>query len=260
MTTLLTKRQKFFKRLRWYAIGGGSVLLCVLATALLVRSPLFAIDEIQVVGVPNELKKAIENDLTVTVLKIPRSALLSPKSYFAWPKNFPYAAFAASSVVLEKNLWGKEVVFHVTPRERYAIWCQKTKGEQEQCFWLDALGTAFAEAPLGEGQLVRTIFSNDGGTASVGASVVDQKTFAIIKKIIDGTKELPVSFQKFEYSDSLAELHLITSQGTVVRLSTRFDPNTTALPALRRLINKPGLDKLNYVNLTVENRAYLKYR
>jgi hypothetical protein len=260
MNTPNSKKQHFFKRLRWYLISGVSVLLGVLALALVVRSPIFKIDDIEVTGVSKELVSAIKKDLTINILKIPRSALLSPKSYFAWPKDFAYSASAVSALTLEKSIWGKEIVFKATPRERYVIWCQNSKGEQQQCFWVDVLGSAFAIAPFGEGQLVRTIFSKDGGTTSLGATVTDTKTFSNIKKIIDGTKEFPVAIQKFEYIDSLAELHLVTTAGTIVRFSTRFDPNPTALPALRRLVNKPGLEKLLYANLTVENRAYLKYR
>jgi hypothetical protein len=258
--TILSAKQAFLKRLRWYLISGASFLLVILLAAIFVRSPILKIDDIEIVGVSEDLSILIKNELKLGILKIPRSALLSPKNYFAWPKNFPYSASAVSSLEISKSIWGKEVVFKATPREKYLIWCQKAKGEDNQCFWTDALGFAFSFAPLGEGQLVRTIFSKDGGSASLGESVADAKTFSNIKKIIDGTKEFPISIQKFEFVDSLAEIHLITSTGTIIRFSTRFDPNPTALPALRRLVNKPGLEKLLYANLTVENRAYLKYR
>lgn len=260
MTTQSTasKKRAFFTRLRWYAIIAGTVLLAVAACALFTKTKIFFINEIEIKGVPEELALTIKRDLTLQILGIPRSALLSPMSYFAWPKDFPYRAAVVNSIKIEKKLLNREVRFFATKREGYAVWC-KGENSEESCFWIDPLGVAFSKAPRTEGQLVRTIHS-DQGAISIDMPILGQNEFSVLRKIIDGLKELPATIEKIEYLKELSEIHLITPLGTKIRLSTRFDPALTALPALRRLIVSPGLNALEYANLTVENRAYLKYR
>ncbi len=254
-------QRKFFRRIRWYAIIGGVILLVLLLALLVVRSPFFKINEMIVVGVPSELQTKIIAELTINILRIPRSAILGPDNYFSWPEKFPYTADEATMISIKKDLFDRKITLTVTPRQRYAVWCQGQPEESLNCFWIDQLGVIFESAPIADGQLVRTIYSASPiGRPLTGTPILAQEIFSVIKKTLDGLSSLDIGLEKIEYKQSLQELHLITSGGTLLMISTRFDPSPTVLPSIRRLSSNPGLDKLTYINLTVENRAYVKYR
>jgi hypothetical protein len=108
---------------------------------------------------------------------------------------------------------------------------------------------------------ILTIYAKEKiGMYTVGEPVLDSELFANVKKILDGISGLQLRAEMISYDESLEELTIKTDFGTKIVLSVRFDPTKTAIPALRRIMIKPGLSELNSINLTVENRAYLKYR
>jgi hypothetical protein len=262
LTAAQQTRRAFLRRVRWYAIIGGVLLLAIGAGGLVVQSPIFKSTELVFEGVPSGAQESVVRDLKTDILQIHRSAILGTDHYFSWPSKLSYSAAAASAVNIKKDLFSKTITFNIVPRQRYAVWCQATTNEAEDsCFWIDNLGIAFDIAPVAQGQLVRTIFAtSDAEPPVIGRAVTSAETFGIIKKIIDAVLEMNIAVDTTTYDGARSELRLTTNTGTIVRLSTRFDPEATALPALKRLAGKPGLNNFEYVNLTVENRAFLKPR
>ncbi len=254
-------RHAFFKRLRWYSLTAGTLLLLVLVAWGFLKLPLFTGANISVTGLPDDAQSAALHEVKLSLLQMKKFAILGPDNYFSWPSDYPYSASAATSVELSKNLWGKSITLAATPRQRYAIWCSNNSDTPETCFWIDQFGVAFEKAPAGEGQLVRTIYATSHvDEQSAGKPVVSADTFVAIKKIIDGVSAESIDITHMTYDDDTQELKLTTDYGTLIRFSTRFDPTETALPALRRFVDKPGISKLDYLNLTVENRAFFKYK
>lgn len=256
LTESQRRRRAFFKRFRFYGIIAGTLLLFIGAGALLLKAPWWTEMTLVVNGTQEETAAEIVQDLKRSIFKVTRSALLGSDHYYAWPEEFPYSASAAATVEIEKKLWDKEIIFTVTPRQQYAVWCAES-----DCAWIDPAGVPFAAAPIAEGQLVRTVYAPATVLSQKGSRpVVETGAFAIIKKIIDEIARLDLTVTKITYQAELSELHLQTDTGAILLLSTRFDPEPTALPALKRFITKPGLSSLEYVNLTVENRAFIKYK
>ncbi len=260
-TTASHARKAFFKRLRWYIVTSSTLLVIMGITALITRSPLFKVTTIEVIGIPQDAQSGLVQEIKRSLLHMQKTALLGTDNYFSWPTDFTYNASVATSITMEKSVWDKKVTLTATPRERYAVWCTDQSSTTESCSWIDGLGVAFAQAPATEGQLVRTIYNQTpAGQPLEGRPIVHADTFSIIKKIIDGIATLPIDIVKTTYNDETQELQFYTDYGTLVRFSTRFDPTATVLPALRKIIDKPGLNTLEYLNLTVENRAFLKYK
>lgn len=257
-----TSRELFFFRLRWYSLVSGTLLVFLLIAAGYVHAPFLKIKTITVPEVAPETQAAIIQELISSLIKIPRSAILGPDHYAAWPSSFPYTSAVAMNVAVEKDFWNQSITVKLTPRERFAIWCEETVQENSPtCYWIDQTGVAFERSPLGEGQLLRTIFATKKISGyEIGSPVTDASLFANIKRILDGTTELALTMQSIRFNEELQELLITTEQGTAISMSVRFDPTKTALPALKRFMSKPGLSSLSSINLTVENRAYLKYR
>jgi hypothetical protein len=232
-------------------------LLLVGLIYIFVGSSVFKISAITVVSAEPVDEAKLISILKAQVAARPTAGWLGVDSYFSWPLDLQYTAPNISTITIEKSYWNKTITVTVVPRQRYAVWCSS----ETSCAWVDTTGVLFQPAPIAEGQLVQTIFEN--GTSSVGAIgdfVLSSSSFDVVKKVIDSTKSINLSISRVLVDRELQELHLTTASGALIMLSLRFDPTSTALPAIRRFAEKPGYTNIDYLNLTVENRAYVKYR
>lgn len=259
-TSRLQRRRAFFRRLRIYGYGAGIILLALGIGYLVIISPLFKISSVVVEG-----GETIDRDALLATLKkqvaASRLGWLGTDNYLAWPSGIDYSTAQVKDVSVKKSIFSRSIVITASARDRYAVWCANRSASGEPCYWVDPSGIMFARAPVAEGQLVQTIY--DDGTATIGAigdPVLASSSFLFVKKIIAGTKRFELRVHSMTVSRALQELILETATGARVNFSLRFDPEPTALPALARFMEKPGLDKLEYVNLTVENRAFIKTR
>ncbi len=253
----LQRRRQFFKRLRLYAYISGIFLLIISAAYLITRSSFFKLGEIKIVSTEPINESLLLATLRTQVAARPIAAWLGADSYFAWPLDLRYAAPNIATISIEKSFWAKIITITVIPRDRYAVWC----GQEGSCAWVDTDGILFQPAPVAEGQLVQTIF--DTGVHSlgmIGDPVLSSSSFGVVKKTIDGVKRMNIGVSRIAVDGELQELQLTTNTGALIRMSLRFDPSVTALPAIGRFAEKPGFSKIEYLNLTVENRAYVKYR
>ena len=258
-TPRLQRRRAFFRRLRLYGYGSGIVLLLVGLGYLVLGSPLFKIGEFTITGAPR-----LDRDQLTATLKAEIAAnsrgWLGPDNYLAWPEALQYTSPLIKDVSVKKSFWSRRVAVAVTPRERYLVWCAGNNGDSG-CYWIDDAGFLIEYAPVAEGQLVQTVF--DTGEAlqgSIGTPVLPPEEFSVVKDIIEGTKKMDLSITRISVDHRLQEIRVNTAQGARVIFSLRFDPKPAALPAVARFIQKPGLSKIDYINLTVENRAFLKQR
>ncbi len=249
------RRRTFFKRLRLYGYVSGGVLFAVLLVYLFAASPLFKIGALTIVG-----GESIDQEKLIALLKteVVSQPLgwLGADNYLAWPTDLEYAAPQIAGLAIDKSFWSRGITITVTPRQRYAVWCN----EGSDCDWIDESGIIFEPAPVAEGQLVQTVFDQGGTLGAIGDRVLASSSFNIVKKIIEGTKALDLSVTKITINRSAEEVLVDTGAGARIIFSMRFDPEQTALPALVRFIKKPGLSNLSYVNLTVENRAFTKQK
>ena len=256
-TPRLQRRRAFFRRLRLYGYVSLAVLLVVGIGYLIFGSPLFKIGELTVTGAPD-----INQDELIAQLKTQVAAgdsgWLGADNYLAWPETIEYSAPRVKSVSIEKSFWSRGITVTVTPRKRYTVWCAGT--EETNCYWTDETGTPFEYAPVSDGQLVQTVFSPTTTSVSLGSPVLPTEDFTVVREILDGIQKLDLTVTRVTINEQSQELRVDTGSGARIIFSLRFDPKPTALPALARFIKKPGLAKLEYVNLTVENRAFVKNR
>jgi hypothetical protein len=258
-TSRLQRRRNFFKRLRLYGYASGIFLLAVGIIYLVVGSPVFKIGSLSITGVEASQQESILLALKATVAA-GSLGWLGPDNYLAWPEDSSYTTTQVKQVSIKKSLFNRRVTITVVPRDRYAVWCSAAQSSAP-CYWVDSDGIIFERAPVAEGQLVQTIFDSATGTAAgIGEPVLPSSSFSVVSKALEGMRSLDIPVAKITVSRALQELWIDTTGGTRLIFSLRFDPSPTALPAVARFVSKPGLRSLEYINLTVENRAFVKYR
>ena len=86
---------------------------------------------------------------------------------------------------------------------------------------------------------------------------MDAGAYSVFQKIIDFFNTTGLSVEKYLLKGGLYEIRAQIIDGPEIRFSLRFDPKNS-LDALSTLIQKGNLKNAEYVDLTVENRIYLK--
>ena len=154
-----------------------------------------------------------------------------------------------ASVSVYKDFFDKTLTLEIEERTPHGIWC----GEAS-CFWFDKAGLLFAEAPAGEGGLVKSVYDTSGRTLQRGAYVLPQSELKNLFAIFEVVDVAGVGVIKFSLpSLDKQEFHAVTAQGAELYFSLRYDP-LFALEALQSL--KPQLGTLEYIDFRSENRVF----
>lgn len=251
------RRRQFARKVKWY-VGISSTLFIVVGLIYLVGfSPLFSVGEIKVIGAPEDQRESILDVLRPQVVAARLGGLLGLESFFSWNDGLHYEDVRADRVDLVKSLWGRRIEISVHPRQRYAIWCTTPDEGAIACYWVDGGGIVFEPAPIPAGQLVTALFDSATGTTPLfGRPVIGSDYFAVIKAITESLPKLDLSVSQIIVDRSLEEVRIQTLSGTTIVFSLRFDPTTSALPALKKLIDSPGISNMRTIDFTVENRVF----
>ena len=253
----LQRRRAFFHRLWIYGYASAGIIAVIGGLYVLIASPFFKISELVITGIDTGTQSELLTALKQQIAAKPLGGLLGADHYASWPDHTTLTAPPVRSATISKDFWARRVTITAVPRTRFAIWCVDT---QNECQWIDSDGTAFATAGAAQGQLVPTIHEDGDSITELGTRVLPDGAFIAIKKIIAGLSEAGIATNGTVFYQETQELHITTETGTLLIFSTRFDPATTALPAVRTLAKNPGLTKIVYINLASQNRAAVKYR
>lgn len=251
------KRRQFAKKMKWYiGLSGGGLFLIGVAY-LVVFSGLFSVTSFELVGTSAEQKERILDVLRPQVVAGFVGGLLGSENYFSWNNSLRYEDVRSNRVSIEKSLWSRHVRIMIHPRERYGVWCLSAADGAVGCYWVDASGILFESAPTPEGQLIIAIFEPATTTAAVlGTPIMKQEHFEVVKRVAESLLVLKLPVSALMINRTLEEVQVQTISGTKVSFSLRFDPTTAALPALKKLIESPGLAGMRTVDFTVENRVF----
>lgn len=152
----------------------------------------------------------------------------------------------------------------MTPAEKFAIWCSSSvilsEAKNLTCVWIDRQGLALEQAPLTEGSAISIIKSVDEGILVAGSPVTNERFIPAIRGILDGISKLPILVKEYSFNGRLQELTAIGVSGDKFVFSVRFQPNEKLFASLAEVIAKNNLKNFEYIDLTVENRIYLKQR
>ncbi len=281
----LSEKQKKKKKKQAYlrlAIALGALYLVVAGVAWLVfQSPLFAVYEVRVEG-----NEAVPSGDVISLLQAAalrdhgfwRSAL-GFGNMLVWPNALASSDLAfipeLSSVTVVKSYAAHTITAHVTERKPFAIWCLMPTGAgngtaasagtpdiaaNERCYWFDAQGVAFEKAFDTEGSLVFAVHDYSGSNSGLGLgkTILPPEFAPNMVSIINVIRESGIDAKEIALSDiGLQQINVTTYGGPVLYFSLRF-PADEDLAVLQSLMAQPGFSKLQYLDFTVENRAYYR--
>lgn len=223
---------------------------------VLVLSPVFRV-EVRVVGLQRIPQETFLANVKSANFHRALSSFLGMDNYFSWPAELSVPNPAIRSVSVDKRWLEKKIILTVDERKPHGIWCF---AGDEACFWIDREGFVFEPAPATEGNLLLRISSDAPyGPPYIGRYAVAREWHERITAILDFWNGHRIYTNNYRVRYDLHEFRADTREGAELRLSLRFDP-VPSLAALASLHEKGELSGAEYVDLTVENRMYIKSR
>ena len=162
------------------------------------------------------------------------------------------------SVEVKKDYSNRAIKLTVEERGKMMIWCIEAG---QNCYWADDNGFIFTSAPIPEGVLVVSVVRDyTNRELSVGDSVLPDELFKNLKYANELLESLDVSIKEIRIDDlKFKEATAVVSNGPEIYFSLAFDPRF-GKGVLEALINSQDWGAIEYVDLTVENRAYYKLK
>lgn len=262
------------KKRRYIAFGVllvAAYLVAMGAFWLVYRSPVFQVQHVVVTG-----------DTTVAsseVVAVLQSAALQKRNFFKellgfqnillWPSTLATSDLAflpqVKSITISKNYFFRTLTAQVTERTPIAVWCfmpqTGANGNpvgNEQCYWFDANGTMFERAFDTQGGLLLSVHDYAQTGLGLGGKILPAEFIPNMMSILNDIKVSGLNPKEIALKDlSLEQVNVTTQNGPNVYFSLRFSA-AEDLPVLQNLMAKPDFNKLQYINFTVENRAYYK--
>lgn len=191
---------------------------------------------------------------------IPKTLLrniLSLDNYLAWPKTITLPDAKFRNIEINKRFFDRSISIDIVPRERYAIWCFLEP--KEKCYWFDKDdGTLMEEAPFAKGQLVSRVIDSESKPLMEGDRVLFGEQLEAAVVILKNIQALSIPVDYIEIDRTVQELHAVSINGTNIRFNLRFIPDDSLFTSLDELLDETPLSSLEYIDLTVQNKIYLK--
>lgn len=242
------------RRVKWYLITTTVFAVIIFAYYVVVLSPVFKID-VRVKGLKRLTKAEVLENVKTDLFKNTVARFLGIRNYFSWPDDFSLQNPKIAELNLDKSWLRKRIILSIKERDLEGIWCFE---KSNPCFWFDQDGVLFKTAQNTEGYLITKITSDVKPRPPIlGAKVVPNEWFSRIKTILNFFEREKIKTFNNKVLTSLHEFRTKTADGVEIRFSLRFDPES-ALAAVKTLKEKGELTNAVYVDLTVENRVYVK--
>jgi hypothetical protein len=271
----LSKNQQRRKRRRKYiAIAVLFVIAYFIATGafwLVYRSPMFQLQHVVVTG-----DAGVASSDVVAVLQ---TAALQKRNFFKellgygnillWPNTLATSDLAllpqVQSITISKNYFFRTVTANVTERAPMGVWCFMPKTDasgypvgSESCYLFDAQGTMFQRAFDTQGGLLFSVHDHSQTGLGLGAKILPAEFIPNMLSILNDIQKSGLDPEEIALNDlSLEQINVTTHNGPAVYFSLRFSADED-LPVLQSIMAQPGFGKLQYIDFTVENRAYYK--
>jgi len=256
------RRKKFKFRLKLYSFLTAFLLLIAGSGYILRYSELFKIYNIEITGIEDERKKIkFLSSIEKTLFENPSVRILGEDNYFSWPEKIKPLNPEHEEIMVSKYFFENKIKIDVKQKEKLGIWCKMPLEPKAitQCFWLNQKdGSLITEAPATKGQLIYQIDETQTSQTKESERVMKENLFENFKKILIALKDFNISVKSIFFDESLEELKVATKENTEIIFSLRFNPLKKSIPALAEILNKSSLSEIKYINLTVENKIYLK--
>ncbi len=265
------KQSRIFK-LKIYTGFTLFFFLIIGALYLIIYSSLFQIKNIEITGNKNVKTEEIINGAKKVVSEQSKLAsFLTTNNILIWkiePDLFQKAIPQIEKLTIEKDYFNRQIKINVQERQKFGVWCMapdssvasSTPTQQlslEECFWFDNQGTIFSGAPSVEGGLINKVDDFSGRSLKFGETVLAEKFLPNLFKIFEILRKSDLGINSLKL-EKLELQEISTESSPQIYFSLRIDPGF-GLAAIESLKNI-GLDKIEYIDLRIENRAYYKMK
>lgn len=254
---------------------------------LIIYSPLFRIKNISilttsdVVNGMSDVQKLKENLKLFFSNQSKIAEFLGSENILIWKsekigeflKIYPQIA----ELKIEKDYLKREIKISVLERKRFGIWCLITQNYAENdaelrekspyesassqrksaCWWFDKKGVIFSEALMAEGQLINKVDDFSGRSLNLGEPILEEKFRSNLIKIFEILEKSDLKIKSLKL-ENLELQEIVTNSPLMPKIyfSLRINPEfaLTALESLKKI----GFEKIEYIDLRVENRVYYK--
>lgn len=258
------QKQKRRRVLKLKIYGGIAVFFVLLIGAgyLIVYSSVFKIEKIEATqsgseNVPLKTEDIVQELKDFFEKKSKISSFLGAENILIWKEtgaDFLLKYPQLEKIEIEKSYPKRLLKINLVKKTKKGAWCAPAA-----CFWFDEKGELFAEAPFVEGGLILTLNDFSGRELKIGDSVLPEDFLANFFKIVGFLEKNGLAAKNLKLEDiSFQEITAESGDALQIRFSLRNDP-AFAEPAVQSL-KEIGMEKVEYIDLRVENKAYYKLK
>lgn len=253
------------KRMRHLIYASFSLLMICLFFYTLFFSDYFTIKDIKIFGtesIPESLLKAE----IAGALDMRSFIFLKNINIFAMPSDFLRDELKVKfpkikTVLVEKNIFKREVLFVIAERKAIGITCKNDDGN---CFYFDSEGVIFNSSPIILGAQVLKIIDD-----AIDADMIlpNHKYLEAQIRLIGFLKNKAleqnnITLRYFSFLNNHGDILAETMQGFKIFFNSQIVP-AEQIKVLGGILDKEIKDQvsnLDYIDLRVGNRAYYKFR
>ncbi|MGC9598776.1 MAG: hypothetical protein ABSE18_00065 [Minisyncoccia bacterium] len=275
------KKRKKRRRYLYVFLALLVVYMVLVGTAWIAfRSPWLRIKNITVEGNNTVSSDSVTTLLQSSVLRDHNflKSLLGINNMLIWPSTLATSDLAfipqLASVTLAKDYLSRTITIEVTERAPFGIWCfvsgiagplapaavasDTTALENENCYWFDSQGVLFARTFDTQGSQMFSVHDYSQSGRGLGNKILPDEFVPNLVSIVNVIRTSGIQVDDVALKDiGLQEIDVTTYDGPTLYFSLRF-PADEDLAVLQNLMAKPGFNTLQYIDFTVENRAYYK--
>lgn len=262
----MRRRRNYKKYFPYLFRGALLIILTILVWWLVFLSPYLEIEKIKISG---------SDSVNTKEIKTTSKKVFHSNSFFFDSQNLFYALLRKEK--LKRNLKEKFPVFKrvkITPeiltdkikielkeRERLAILKQK----ESPNFYFDRQGILFGEAPEYEGRLITLVETPNSKFKKGDQIAPEDLRKSIIELLKNNYLKQDLSLSKIDIRAKGKELHAHILEGARLEFSLADEPlsKNREITLLKKVMQEKvqsKKDQLKYIDLRVQNRAYIKYK
>lgn len=256
------KRKKLIFKLKLYGSFIFLFLSIIGITYVIIYSSLFQIKDINrgiLKGDVKDFDKTVFNLKFFFATNSKISSILGADNILIWKnqaKDFIKYQPTISDLTIKKDYLNKIISINIDSRQKFGALCSNVNLNIE-CWWFDENGIIFKEAPQIEGEIIYKINDLSGKKFKIGEMALPQNLFDNVIKIFKVLEEIKLSVKTLNiYSLELQEGYIESPLMPKIYFSLRFAPNFNN--AIFQNLKEIGLQKIEYIDLRIENRVYYK--
>ncbi|MST03965.1 MAG: hypothetical protein EXS49_00120 [Candidatus Pacebacteria bacterium] len=239
------------------------IFLCepILALKTIKDSSIFQIKNLEISGIDSSEKSIFIENLKKHTTRPKVLALLGENNILSWESNVNSLKFLEfNNINLKKDFLNMSINVTAEKSKKISSWCFLGDVSNKNCFWVSYDdGMLLGEAPQTFGGLYIGVIENSSRIGSLGIKVLEDNQFLNFKKIFQELNLAGIIAEKVEYKKIGDALNIQDKNGTKLLFNLSFDP-TLNLEALKKILQKSSSNTIEYIDLSVEGKIYVKPR